>query len=101
DAVADKKWECLRAIPSQFADKNSWQARTLPNVPQGDKQRQDYILSVLQSRNTAVADKYRNRLVELYGPEKGRNVKFAEAFELCQYGSQPTPEELKKLFPTF
>ncbi|MDB5239498.1 MAG: hypothetical protein JWP57_123, partial [Spirosoma sp.] len=33
--------------------------------------------------------------------EKGRNVKFAEAFELCQYGSQPTPEELKKLFPTF
>jgi LmbE family N-acetylglucosaminyl deacetylase len=101
DAAAEKKWECLRAIPSQFADKDSWQARTLPNVPQGDKQRQDYILSVLQSRNTAVADKYRNRLIELYGPEKGRSIKYAEAFELCQYGSQPTPEELKKLFPTF
>ncbi len=39
DAAAEKKWECLRAIPSQFADKDSWQARTLPNVPQGDKQR--------------------------------------------------------------
>lgn len=101
DAVAEKKWQCLREIPSQFADKDSWQARTLPNVPQGDKQRQEYILSTLQSRNSAVADKYRSRLIELYGPEKGKTIKYAEAFELCQYGSQPTPEELKKLFPTF
>ncbi|WP_128548477.1 PIG-L deacetylase family protein [Larkinella soli] len=101
DAVADRKWACLNAIPSQFADKNSWQARTLPNVPQGDKERQEYILNVLKNRNSAVADKYRDRLIQLYGAEKGRSFKYAEAFELCQYGSQPTIEELKKMFPTF
>jgi hypothetical protein len=26
---------------------------------------------------------------------------YAEAFELCEYGSQPSDEELKRLFPFF
>lgn len=101
DDVADLKWACIRDMPSQFADKDSWQGRTLPNVPEGDKERADYILSVLQQRDAGIADRYRDRLVELYGAEKGRSIKYAEAFELCQYGSQPTIEVLKKLFPTF
>jgi LmbE family N-acetylglucosaminyl deacetylase len=101
DEAAEKKWDCIRAMPSQFADKNSWQGRTLPNVPEDAQQRQAYILEVLKKRNVDVADKYRERLVQLYGADKGRKVKYAEAFELCQYGSQPTVEELKKLFPTF
>jgi N-acetylglucosamine malate deacetylase 1 len=98
DEVAGKKWDCIRAIPSQFADKNSWQARTLPA---DDTQRQEYILGVLQQRNIDVANRYRDRLVQLYGQDRGRKVKYAEAFELCQYGSQPTLEELKKMFPSF
>jgi len=28
-------------------------------------------------------------------------VKYAEAFEICEYGRQPDHEELKKLFPFF
>jgi hypothetical protein len=36
DDVAEKKWKCISAMPSQFGDKDSWQARTLPNVPQSD-----------------------------------------------------------------
>ncbi|GAA4455029.1 hypothetical protein GCM10023189_22340 [Nibrella saemangeumensis] len=101
DEAVEKKWACLRAIPSQFADKDSWQGRYLPNVPEGDAQRQTYILDVLKKRNEDVANKYRDRLVQLYGADKGRKFKYAEAFELCQYGSQPSLEDLKKLFPTF
>ena len=36
-----------------------------------------------------------------YGPGKGAAVKFAEAFEICEYGRQPKPEEIKALFPFF
>ncbi len=36
DAAADKKWQCVSAMPSQFGDKDSWQGRTLPGVPQDD-----------------------------------------------------------------
>jgi N-acetylglucosamine malate deacetylase 1 len=28
-------------------------------------------------------------------------VQFAEAFEICEYGRQPSPDELKQLFPFF
>jgi len=28
-------------------------------------------------------------------------VKFAEAFEICEYGRQPTVEEITVLFPFF
>jgi hypothetical protein len=40
-------------------------------------------------------------LIELYGREKGKKVKYAEAFELCEYGHRPAPDELKKLFAFF
>jgi hypothetical protein len=39
--------------------------------------------------------------VKLYGEPKGRGIKYAEAFELNQYGSAATADELKKLFPSF
>ena len=33
DEVAEKKWGCVAAMPSQFGDKDSWQGRTLAGVP--------------------------------------------------------------------
>jgi LmbE family N-acetylglucosaminyl deacetylase len=101
DEGVEKKWDCIRAMPSQFADADSWQGRTLPNVPEDPQERADYILSVMQGRFEGLADQYRDRLIELYGEEKGRAVKYAEAFEICQYGRQPSIDELKQLFPTF
>lgn len=101
DPVAEEKWNCIRAMPSQFKDADSWGGRSLPIVPQNAQERQEYILGVHQKRIAAVADKYRERLVELYGRDKGREIQYAEAFELCQYGRQVSVEELKELFPSF
>lgn len=100
DDVAEKKWACIGAMPSQFADKDSWQARTLPNVPADDAARKEYIVDTIRKRSAAVADQYRDRLIAQYGEEKGRKVKYAEAFQIVQYGRQVTPEQLKALFPT-
>ena len=47
------------------------------------------------------ANRFRDSLIKWYGPEKGAAVKFAEAFEICEYGRQPKPEEIKVLFPFF
>lgn len=99
DAVADKKWQCVSAMPSQFGDKDSWQGRTRPDVPQNDAERPAYLLKLAQERTAAVANQYRDRLVALYGEERGRKVKYAEAFQLGQYGRQASLEELKGLFP--
>ena len=100
DDVAEKKWQCVSAMPSQFADEDSWQGRTIANVPKGDKERAAYLLDIVKKRNMAIADQYRERLVALYGAERGAKVRYAEAFQLGQYGRQASVDELKKLFPT-
>jgi hypothetical protein len=52
-------------------------------------------------RQAEEADRCRNTLMRLYGEERGRQVKYAEAFEICEYGHQPSPQEIKELFPFF
>jgi LmbE family N-acetylglucosaminyl deacetylase len=52
-------------------------------------------------RDADAADQYREALVTWYGPEKGKKVKYAEAFEICEYGRRVTPEQIKKLFPFY
>ena len=38
-------------------------------------------------------------IVKFYGEERGRKVRYAQAFEVCEYGKQPSQEYLKQLFP--
>lgn len=101
DDVAQKKWDCISALPSQFGDADSWQARTRPNVPSDEAGRKAFLIEAVKQSNAAVANKYRDLLVKLYGEQKGRNIKYAEAFELNQYGSSATVDALKGVFPTF
>ncbi len=100
-AAADKKWKCVSAMPSQFGDRDSWQARTGANIPTADKEREAYLLEGVKRRGIGVANQYRARLVELYGKERGEKVQYAEAFQLGQYGRQASVDDLKKMFPTF
>lgn len=53
------------------------------------------------ARQGSEADKYRDLLIKLYGEEKGKAVKYAETFEICEYGRRPSPDEIKKLFPFY
>ena len=49
-------------------------------------------------RDAVVADRFRDKLIELYGEKTGKKIRYAEAFEVCEYGRQPSVEELKKMF---
>ncbi len=51
-------------------------------------------------RFAKTAARFRRELIEKYGEEKGSKVRFAEAFEVCEYG-KPLTEELKKVFFPF
>lgn len=53
------------------------------------------------ARQANEADKYRDLLIEFYGPERGKAVKYAETFEICEYGTRPDKATLRKLFPFF
>jgi LmbE family N-acetylglucosaminyl deacetylase len=103
DSVLEKKQEAIWKLESQieslWATGNFEKVVPIPTDPQGREQRRKQQYDRTAGRDKAVADKYRNKLIELYGPEKGKAVRCAEAFEICEYGRRPSAEELKKLFP--
>jgi len=53
------------------------------------------------ARQGSEAEKYRDLLIKLYGEEKGKAVRYAETFEVCEYGRRPSAEEIKQLFPFY
>lgn len=59
------------------------------------------VRAVWNSRASREANQYRGTLIDLYGEARAKKIKYAEAFEICEYGSQPTEAEIKKLFPFF
>ena len=71
-------------LPSQFADADSWQARYGRNVPTDEAGRKAFLNDAVKQRSADVANQYRNLLVQLYGEQKGRSIRYAEAFELNQ-----------------
>ena len=102
DDVIEKKLNALDALESQFFEGGAnGSAKLLPKDAAGREARQRQVRQAFQKRALDAAQKYRNRLIALYGEEKGDKVQHAEAFELCEYGSQPGPKELRRLFPFF
>ncbi len=105
DDVFEKKvdalWSFQSQIESLWATGNFEKVVPVPKDPAGREERRRQLSKRFESRWESVANKYRLKLIELYGEKKGKKVKYAEAFELCEYGRRPSPEELKKLFPSF
>ena len=48
-------------------------------------------------RYAKTAARFRDKLIERYGKEKGSKIRYAEAFELCEYGGKPDEKIIKEL----
>ena len=102
DSVIDQKLEALEALESQFVEGCVTGNESM--IPKNETERaaaHQRVRDSFRARFAATADQYRQKLIEFYGPVKGRKVRYAEAFEVCEYGRQPTAAELKELFPFF
>jgi LmbE family N-acetylglucosaminyl deacetylase len=99
DPVMDQKVAAIDALESQFYEWNPWLFGYLDTVPKGKAERLDWTRKRTESNYGNTAKKYRKQLVERLGAERGNAVKYAEAFEICEYGSRPNAEDLKRLFP--
>jgi N-acetylglucosamine malate deacetylase 1 len=84
-----------------FYEWNPWLFGYLDQVPKEKPARLDWTRRQQTRRAAGLADRFRSKLIDLLGPEKGKEVKYAEAFEVCEYGSQPSKEELLRIFPFF
>lgn len=100
DSVIEKKIDALATMESQFIEGGA--LGNEQRMPRTEEERKAAFIRLREGfrrRAQQVADYGRDKLIELYGDQQGRQVRFAEAFEVCEYGRQPNREELRKLFP--
>ncbi len=98
DEVIGKKVAALDAHVSQMYEWWPFMTNRLADVPKDPAARAPW-LRKLRFENP-VPEATRACLKQWYGA-KADAVRYAEAFEVCEYGRRPSPEELRRLFPFF
>ena len=78
-----------------------WIGKYLEEVPKDPAEAKEYIKERFKPYVMRAADSYRDELAAWYGEDAASSVKYAEAFEICEYGRQPSKEEIRELFPFF
>jgi LmbE family N-acetylglucosaminyl deacetylase len=100
DDVIDQKVDALVQMESQFVEGGALGYRNpLEDTPEARQARRERARESFKRRFEGIADRCREKLIELYGEEKGKAVRYAEAFEICEYGRRPSPQELREIFP--
>jgi LmbE family N-acetylglucosaminyl deacetylase len=101
DDVIEQKMDALHCHTSQFYEWLPYNAGVLDQVPEGDADRRAWLRKQRDPRMRRIADLYREKLIELYGAERGTEVRYAEAFEVCEYGGRLTDRDRPRLFPFY
>ncbi len=96
DDVIDQKVDALDAHVSQFYEWLPWVDGKLDEVPKGSTERKDWLKRTWIHEPGTDA---RASLVKWYGAGKGNSTKYYEAFEICEYGAQPSEARIRQLFP--
>ncbi|MFV1967468.1 MAG: PIG-L deacetylase family protein [Pirellulaceae bacterium] len=102
DSVVDKKTDAAIALASQTLEGGCGGSPELyPKDPEKRAAREKEVRQRFDRRFAATANRFREQLIEWYGEDQGKAIKYAEAFEICEYGRRPNKEELRRLFPFF
>ena len=95
-SVYDKKVSGLDAHESQMYEWLPWIGHYLEQVP---KEKSDRVKWLAKQRAGTINPEVKAALEKWYGKDRAGQVRYAEAFEICEYGTQPNDEEIKRLFP--
>jgi LmbE family N-acetylglucosaminyl deacetylase len=103
DSVIEKKLDAALALASQTLEGGCNGDENLypEDDPAKRKAREQQVRQRFDGRFASTANRFRKGLTEWYGPELAKKIKYAEAFEICEYGRRPSKQEIRKLFPFF
>ena len=102
DPVIEQKLDALAAMVSQFAEGGAnGSAALYPADAAGQRERQRQVRESFHRRYQAIALRFAPELAAWYPGAAAAAVKHAEAFEVCEYGTQPDRAALRRLFPFF
>jgi len=101
DDVIEKKIDMYHCHESQMYEWLPYNQGILDSVPRDPSKRREWLVQWRGFRSSGPGETYRQLLIQLYGRERGSRVRQAEAFQVSEYGSQPSLDALKRLFPFF
>ena len=99
DGEFDKVVEMLHRHQSQFYEWLPYNTGQLDQVPEGDEARRAWLSDRVRGRLLPLADRYRDLLRTIYGPEAGDRARIVEAFEASEFGAALDPSAWTRLFP--
>jgi LmbE family N-acetylglucosaminyl deacetylase len=99
DDVIEKKLDMIHCHTSQMYEWLPYSQGDLGNVPSDPTKRRAWMAERRLKAFADTADRFRSQLVDAYGAQHGREIRYAEAFEVCEYGASLTPEKRTQLFP--
>ncbi len=97
----ETKWAMLDAMESQMYEWLPWLDGALDSVPADAAGRRAWLEQAWNGFFAEPVAAGRAALARWYGPQTAAEVQYAELFEICEYGHQPSDEEIRKLFPFF
>ena len=102
DDVFEQKVDALMALESQtFEGGALGSEEQMADAPPAShpELRRAWLRERWDRRAGDEAHRFRDAMARWYGAEQSKKVKYAEAFEICEYGRQPTETEIRSLFP--
>jgi LmbE family N-acetylglucosaminyl deacetylase len=95
-AVFDQKIHALDAHESQVYEWLPWIGGYADQVPQDKTQREKWLAA---NRAVKLTAEVKASIEKWYGKDRTAKVMHAEAFEICEYGTQPDQQQILRLFP--
>ena len=100
DRVIEKKIDGLDAHGSQMYEWGPWtNGRSQDQVPTGAAERRAWLAERMKRRAGNFGADRTASLIKWYGEEVAKSIQYIEAFEIAEYGMQPSDEQIKKFFP--
>jgi len=99
DEHFETKARMMACHKSQYFEWLAYNGGYLDQVPEDEDERSQWWLKRCEGRLSRTADRFRDRLIKRYGAERGGKVRYAEAFEISEYGRRPDDDTIAELFP--
>lgn len=96
-SVMQKKVDAICAHESQVFEWLPWNNGYEHLMPATREEQRKFIGERYLGRNQN--SRYYNAALKWYKPEQLKDSRYYEAFEVCEYGSMPSAERIKELFP--
>ena len=88
----------LHCHESQVYEWLPWVERNGDTPPQDPAARIAWLRRYYMDRTASLVETIRGELKDRYGDERGAAIGAAEAFEICEYGTRPSREDLEHVF---